>query len=564
MSHHTTLPCSLSLSERSTLRKNFDVDDVTEEYKGRVVSRRSLVAFSDDSEDEHIVDDEEEDEEDQQGGDIDVDIDADIDLDLDFDDEKDDEDDEEDGDDEDGGEDDEDDGEDADDDDDAGSDSGDQTGALLVTGLTAQQLKVQQQLALLEEEDEQPTSLFAPRGPTANATSVANASATSQFTKATHVKNQLAWHSQLLNLRIRMQGLVSHANRLPALIDDGVEIRRSFESRDSNVRPGYSAALSEAGATLKQLFQLQTGMMRQNTKIFAQGGEEEENAADNIPSYTPSKGVKRKHDDDEDEPADDDDDDDGNHTEQDEEAELDRIWNYMQSELTPFWRPVQDALISKWNTKTQLSAGQLSAIGGGSVGRGGSSLGDLKVINQSVLGQIESIMLDESRLIKRAHLHRNAATQPLLGRVARAREAKRKKVQRSDDDESHLLAAPFEEVYDEDIYDDNDYYQQQLAEIISHGAGDGVGDSDLLTRASAARKKTRKGGAAVDRRASKGRKLRYTVHPKLANFMAPKAAPITTEYGAPNDTNGDSSRFGGSGFAMDELFMNLFGGLAKS
>jgi protein AATF/BFR2 len=49
---------------------------------------------------------------------------------------------------------------------------------------------------------------------------------------------------------------------------------------------------------------------------------------------------------------------------------------------------------------------------------------------------------------------------------------------------------------------------------------------------------------AVDRRASKGRKLRFHVHDKLVNFMAPAT-----------DSHGDG---GGDGVGA-ALFTNLFG-----
>jgi protein AATF/BFR2 len=50
---------------------------------------------------------------------------------------------------------------------------------------------------------------------------------------------------------------------------------------------------------------------------------------------------------------------------------------------------------------------------------------------------------------------------------------------------------------------------------------------------------------AVDRRASKGRKLRFHVHDKLVSFMAPAS-----------DSHGGGDETGGVGAA---LFTNLFG-----
>lgn len=49
----------------------------------------------------------------------------------------------------------------------------------------------------------------------------------------------------------------------------------------------------------------------------------------------------------------------------------------------------------------------------------------------------------------------------------------------------------------------------------------------------------------VDRRASKGRKLRFHVHDKLVNFMA----PASESYGGSGDSNG----------VGPALFTNLFG-----
>lgn len=74
------------------------------------------------------------------------------------------------------------------------------------------------------------------------------------------------------------------------------------------------------------------------------------------------------------------------------------------------------------------------------------------------------------------------------------------------------------------IYDDADFYQLLLKELVDQrtldsasGTTDGAG---VTVRWAALKEaKTRK---QVDRKASKGRKLRFTVHEKLQNFMAPE------------------------------------------
>jgi len=478
-----------------------------------------------------------------------------------------------------------------------------------------------------------------------------------QYTKSVHMANQQAWYSHMLNLRIRVQGLVAAANRLPPaaavpLAEDAStatdaqkevvaphELRAGYEAASSSVAPAYSSALRGASRLLEDLFSLQSALLAQNTRIWASSQQDNaaddgEEAADNedpetaearLPKWQGLQGgKKRKRGVDDNEggasDAEDDNDDASTVAAAEPEGVLSAYWDYLSGSVTPFLRPVQDALIDKWNNKTQLQAGLLGGAAGagtsfansglksGGAGSGAAAAG-LKAINQSVLAQIEQLMLDRERLVKRSQLDRTAAAvatdaadedengqQPkLLGRVVAERTRAAKRARRAtagadDEDDEHLqaggrLTAP--EQYDASIYDDNDYYQQLLAEIISSASGSASGeagaggtgqghDATLLAKAAAAaRRKAKRGGAGglVDRRASKGRKMRYTVHAKLANFMAPRAAPIADDYAARaaaaaavsgnGAASSSASLLTGSGFAMDELFMNLFGGQGK-
>ncbi|KAJ6485903.1 apoptosis antagonizing transcription factor-domain-containing protein [Mycena sanguinolenta] len=76
-----------------------------------------------------------------------------------------------------------------------------------------------------------------------------------------------------------------------------------------------------------------------------------------------------------------------------------------------------------------------------------------------------------------------------------------------------------EDKVDTDVFDDTDFYQQLLREIID-ARGDGPGADDWMSvqRQKKAKKK-------VDTKASKGRKLRYEAHEKLQNFMVPVPVP---------------------------------------
>ena len=96
----------------------------------------------------------------------------------------------------------------------------------------------------------------------------------------------------------------------------------------------------------------------------------------------------------------------------------------------------------------------------------------------------------------------------------------------------------------EEIFDDADFYQQLLRDIIeARGSGHNSGDVEpgWIQRQKASKVKRKK---TVDAKASKGRKLRYQVHEKLQNFMV----PVTVAKGVWHDEQ------------IDELFISLLGG----
>lgn len=100
-----------------------------------------------------------------------------------------------------------------------------------------------------------------------------------------------------------------------------------------------------------------------------------------------------------------------------------------------------------------------------------------------------------------------------------------------------------------EIFDDADFYGLLLKELLERrseesqtGALAGMSFSNVpITSHWQAAREAKTKRANVDVRASKGRKLRYTVHEKLQNFMAPE------------DRNGWQDR------QADELFSSLFG-----
>lgn len=140
--------------------------------------------------------------------------------------------------------------------------------------------------------------------------------------------------------------------------------------------------------------------------------------------------------------------------------------------------PQYNDVLNTYTRKTDLAAGGKT-----------NQAKKFKAVNQDILAQVESVLVDPQRVKRKAHA-------PL------------------DAPESEAA----EDQLDELMYDDSDFYQQLLKEFIESGGG-GAGQDALVRRTHRKKKKL------VNRKASKGRQLRYTVHPKLENFMFPEPYP---------------------------------------
>jgi protein AATF/BFR2 len=180
------------------------------------------------------------------------------------------------------------------------------------------------------------------------------------------------------------------------------------------------------------------------------------------------------------------------------------LWNQMRSqELAATTTRV--STLEKWNQKA----------------RGASAITTKNKLNNSSANQSIVDVLQEQlhgdRLTKRARTPRSCA--PLQ------------------------LAAPASSS-PSTIYDDADFYGLLLQSLLEQRSADSIAASSSISlslptgfqmRREAKTKKN------VDTKASKGRKMRYTVHEKLENFMAPEDRNVWQER------------------ASDELFGSLFG-----
>lgn len=166
----------------------------------------------------------------------------------------------------------------------------------------------------------------------------------------------------------------------------------------------------------------------------------------------------------------------------DSSASLDKLWSEME-EQEAIARPYRQASLEKWSAKvrgvTNLSLGKRLN----------------NTANQATITDVLNEHLSNmERLVKRTRVPRSCA--PIQA-------------------QNGLHEAP-------EIYDDADFYQLQLKELVDQRLADSGTSSMMpaLNQVVAMREaKTKK---KVDTKASKGRKLRYTVHEKLQNFMAPE------------------------------------------
>ena len=158
------------------------------------------------------------------------------------------------------------------------------------------------------------------------------------------------------------------------------------------------------------------------------------------------------------------------------------------------------AILNRWSRKAREATARPE---GGVINR---------TTNQpTIIDALQETLSNRERLLKRGHTPRSCAPLQLEQKV----------------------------ISDPKIYDDADFYGLLLKELLEQKSADSVAASNIDLNFSLRKEaKTRKN---VDTKASKGRKLRYTVHEKLQNFMAPEDRSSWSERQA------------------DELFGGLFG-----
>jgi protein AATF/BFR2 len=164
------------------------------------------------------------------------------------------------------------------------------------------------------------------------------------------------------------------------------------------------------------------------------------------------------------------------------------IWNEIQSSDAAA-KPARQATLEKWNAKVRGATGITVSQ-------------KLNPISQQTIVQVlEDQLADTDRLVKRTNMPRSCA--PVQAK-----------------------AKTTEDVH---IYDDADFYQMMLKELIDQRmldpaatSGGGVETAGERPAAQWTAVREARTKNSVDTKASKGRKMKFTVHEKLQNFMAPE------------------------------------------
>lgn len=295
--------------------------------------------------------------------------------------------------------------------------------------------------------------------------------------KGQAVRNQQALWDKALEMRICLQKVFSSCNQLPQ-----ASVRSYFCKSDDNIDRAYSELASSAHKTLDCLLDLQEVLIEKNSAIseaFENGNIKSgnEDCKNNILS-----------------------------------SEMDTDWariNTLHTRIVPF----RNHSVDKWHRKTQLSAGAAAIKN------------KLRAFNQSITQQVSAYMRDPTSMIKRMQQMRSSVH--VLGDSPQAPVVEKTEISKRHSQEVN-------EDGDPELLDDSEFYQLLLQEFL-----ESTDPTSLGTNIHSMKKIKNKKRKAVDRRASKSRKIRYNVHEKIVNFMAPE--PMVLPPMAP------------------KLFSNLFG-----
>ncbi|XP_016040974.2 protein AATF [Erinaceus europaeus] len=328
--------------------------------------------------------------------------------------------------------------------------------------------------------------------------------------KGRAVKNQIALWDQLLEGRIKLQKALLTTNQLPQ-----PDVFPIFKEKGG---PEFASALKNSHKALKALLRslvdLQEELLFQypDTRYLVDGSKPKAESEEEISSEEEEVIEEKKQ----------------RRAPPKRKLEMDDYPSFMAKRFADF-TVYRNHTLQKWHDKTKLASGKLAKGFG--------------AFERSVLTQIDHILMDKERLLRRTQTKRSVYR--VLGKC----EPTAQPVPESLPGQPEILPQAPANAHlkdlDEEIFDDDDFYHQLLRELIERKTSSlDPNDQVAMGRQWLAIQKLRsKIHKKVDRKASKGRKLRFHVLSKLLSFMAP------IDHTTMNDD------------ARTELFRSLFGQL---
>lgn len=311
--------------------------------------------------------------------------------------------------------------------------------------------------------------------------------ANEEVEKGKAVKNQLALWDQVLEGRIKIQKALVTANQLPQ--------PQTFPEFKRRGGAKFASELKNAHKALKAL---QRSLLELHHQLLFQKDETSSTALGKTGVQSKSEEIKSDDSQDEEDLR--------------QEAalpkrklEMAEYPDFMAKRFAAF-QPYQKATLQKWHDKTRLTTGKSSKGFG--------------AFDRNILTQVEQVLMDGDRLVRRTQTQRSEYR--ILGKEE-APALTPEIFTEGQEAEQQLEANAHLKAVDEDIFDDDDFYHQLLRELIEHKTtaadpNDQVAMGRQWLTIQKLRSKIRK---KVDTKASKGRKVKFQIHNKLVNFMAP-------------------------------------------
>ncbi|CAN0920972.1 Putative uncharacterized protein DDB_G0270496 [Linum grandiflorum] len=240
-------------------------------------------------------------------------------------------------------------------------------------------------------------------------------------------------------------------------------IRSTFCNLDEGVREAYDALAVSSKKTLECLVELEEALLERNPSIS-------QSSAGNV-----GKSLEKQSNE-------------STHLNDKDEEEWSRI-SQMHTRVAPF----RNKSIDKWQRKAQVTTGAAAIRN------------KLHAFNQNISEQVKANMKDPSKMVKAMQLRRSTAR--VFGDVP--------------SQETSLNGEEAQADGDPELFDDSEFYQRLVKEFI-----DAMYPNSSEMAFYAQKRYQTKKRKHVDRRASKSRKIRYSVHEKIVNFMAPQRVAL--------------------------------------